>query len=310
MIKLLSTILLSALFATQSVQAEPKTVRVSAVQYLYEGKRTEEQFFSKMEKWIGEAKQKKSDLVVFPELIAHDVKKNTETEKELVEIPEIAKNFTPKYYKFIQAQAKKTKMMILGGTAPRLTSTGSIRNTAILAFPDGTAVFQDKLFLTPDEVDWKWETGEELQVFTHPKLGRFVIAICYDSEFPQVSNMIARANPSLILVPSMTGYKGYKRVRFTSQARAVEHFAYVVVVGTVSPKDAANTDDVGQAVIIPPQETGFPDLVAEGPYNLPAVVTGEIDLKLLHSKKATVGIFPARDGNARKAPMELKEVNL
>lgn len=295
---------------TPDVYADLGTLRVSAVQYPIQGGLTVDAYFQKVEKWIIEAKTKKADLVIFPELIGLDVKKAKTLSEELIEIPEIAKNVTPKYFDFIKAQAKKTQMMILGGSIPRMTSNGKIRNTAILAFPDGTAIFQDKMFMTPDEVDWKWEPGEELQAFTHPKLGRFVITTCYDSEFPQISALLAKANPALILVPSMTGYKGLKRVRFTSQGRAVEHYAYVVVTGTVSAKGSQDKEDVGQAVMVPPQDEGFPDFVAEGPYNVPALVSGVLDLKHITEMKPKAGVFPAREGVIRTAPLVLKEVNL
>ena len=51
----------------------------------------------------------------------------------------------------------------------------------------------------------------------------FVILICHDSEFPQLSTKLLELKPQVIFVPSQTdGEFGRERVRATSRARAID----------------------------------------------------------------------------------------
>ena len=55
-------------------------------------------------------------------------------------------------------------------------------------------------------------------------LGKFAIAICYDSEFPLLVRAMAEAGADVVLVPSCTErVSGYHRVRTGSMARALEN---------------------------------------------------------------------------------------
>ncbi|HVH99270.1 MAG TPA: nitrilase-related carbon-nitrogen hydrolase, partial [Enhygromyxa sp.] len=188
---------------------------------------------------------------------------------------------------------------ILGGTAPRSTDAGIV-NTAMLAFPNGQRVLQDKLFLTPDEAAWGWTTGDSLQVFDTP-WGRSTMLICYDSQFPSLSHQLGEAAPELLLIPSMTCDKGLFRVRWSAQARAIEHHAYVVVVGTVDAHASA-AGFHGQAVVLTPQDSGFAGVLAEGPRNREAIVHAKLDLAQLRRSRIAAGLYAARDQAKRAIP--------
>jgi predicted amidohydrolase len=198
----------------------------------------------------------------------------------------------------MKEKSKEFQITILGGSFP-FEVDDEIRNIALMSFEDGTTYTQEKLFLTPDEIGWGWKPGHELKLFEHPTIGRFTIHICYDSEFPQMSTMIADFRPRVVFIPSMTGERGFNRVRWSAQARAVEHYAYVVLTGTVSAISPKNTDYVGQAAFLTPQDEGFPKLTQQGTFNKPQLQTATLDFELLDAKRKTAGIYPAKDFSNR-----------
>lgn len=67
------------------------------------------------------------------------------------------------------------------------------------------------MFLTPDEVEWGWEATDTLNIIKAP-WGTTAIAICYDSEFPLVTQTLAGNVVDVVLVPSMTEETGFTRV--------------------------------------------------------------------------------------------------
>lgn len=285
--------------------AAPVTERwkVAAVQFPIENGLAPADFLQKVRGYAREAKAQGAGVVVFPELTALDLIPRGTTEQDAAALKQVAEKLTPQIFESVQAMAKEEGLAILAGSFPRSTPKGVV-NTAILAFPEGRVVLQDKLFLTPDEVAWGWVGGDELKVFDAP-WGRTTILICYDSQFPALSHELRQALPEVVLVPSMTGSKGLKRVRWASQARAVEHHAYVVVTGTTDPVGRAGRDYSGQAVFLTPQEEGFPGLLQAGKKDVPSVVSAELDLIKLRQSRVQSGIYSVRDFNRRTTPIRV-----
>lgn len=275
-----------------------KSVIVSAVQFQIIGNHSAEQFFERIEAYVKQAVEKKSTLVVFPELLTDDTlpSKTTLTEAELAR--QTAKNLTPKYFEKVIALSAQYKIAILAGTSPRFVGK-KIFNTALLAFPDGRTIYQDKIFITGWEVDQGWSNGDTLQVFEAP-WGRTVILTCYDSEFPLISQKLADLKPEWILIPSMTtSNAGYNRVRWSSQARAVEHHAFIVLTGTVG-SPAPNYMHHGQAAFIEPWDKTFFGLINEGPKNAPALVTGVFDIEALRANRIKTRYYPVKTQATRQ----------
>jgi predicted amidohydrolase len=291
------------LFSSRAAMIESMNVlKVAAVQFpLAEGV-SAETFLAKVSHYIEDAKAQGSDLVVFPELITTELVDWARA--DIPQLQAIAKDFTPRYIEFIKEQARRNGISILGGTTPRLTPEGIV-NTAVLAMPNGKTVFQDKLFLTPDEKLWGWEGGTSLKTFETP-WGKTAILICFDCEFPIISNMLAKERPDVILVPSWTSTEsGLNRVDFSARARAVEHYAYVIKTGTVHA-ETSSQDHFGQASLHTPQDKGFAVKAKEGALNEAQILFGTLDLRALREGKAKSGYQPANEQNLRKKPLTLE----
>jgi predicted amidohydrolase len=216
----------------------------------------------------------------------------------------VAKESTPKIFAAVKAMAQKNKIAVLGGTFPNYAGR-EIRNTAVLALANGQVHLQEKLFLTPDEKIWDWASGQELKVIEAP-WGRTVILICYDSEFAILSQKLSSLAPELILVPSMTDtVEGFRRVRWSSQARAIEHRAFVAHVGTLGEADPT-WPNYGQASVLSPSEKAFPGVLAEGEPNSTKIVYAELDFNKLRETRHKVGIYSACEEKARRRPISVK----
>ncbi|MEW6058319.1 MAG: nitrilase-related carbon-nitrogen hydrolase, partial [Bdellovibrionota bacterium] len=270
------------------------TLRVAAVQYPIEWNKDLNAFLRALEDHVSDAKAQGAELVVFPELPILDMLDPSRPEES--QLRELATSITPVIFQHALALARSMNISVLAGSYPRLNSNADIVNTAVLAFPDGRSVYQDKLFLTPDEISWHWVPGDDLKVFNAP-WGKSVILICYDCEIPMISSILAKEKPEIFLIPSMTGEKGFYRVRWAAQARAVEHYAFAVHTGTVDEKGA---DLHGQAAILTPQDTGFPGVLAEGTKNRRQVLTGVLDLDHLRERRESAGIYPAKHQSERR----------
>lgn len=90
---------------------------------------------------------------------------------------------------------------------------------------------------------------------------RFVTAICFDIEFPQLSAALAANPPDVVLVPSCTDtLHGYWRVRHCAAARAIELQSYCVIATCISGNPAIPDMDnhLGKACILGPCDAPFP----------------------------------------------------
>jgi predicted amidohydrolase len=275
------------------------TTKVALVPFQIQGNQSYENFWLKIIANVDRAIANKANLIVFPELLTADLVDAAEAKESLtVQFRRVAEKFTPKYMTDIQKLALDRKVNIVAGSSPRIVGK-NIYNTAIFATAEGRLETQDKVFLTPDEKDWGWASGDKLKVID-TSLGRLAILICYDAEFPQLSHDLAPLNPEIMIVPSMTDtIEGFRRVRWTAQARAIEHRAYVVHVGTTGNPDPS-WPHWAQASALSPSEKGFPGLLAEGKANESEILMVDLDMKKLREARAKRGIHPSKDQNERK----------
>lgn len=269
-------------------------LKVAAVQFPIQGGQSQDGFLQKIENTLQMASEQKVELVVLPELISLDLwpKNSKKSERDIV--LEIAK-FTPEYLKQMQAFAKKFKVDVVAGSVPILEEE-KLFNRSYFVSKKGDVQFQDKIMLTP----WGKKTGFATSEQIRPIItdwGFFILLICYDVESPSVSNFLTKLNIELplIVVPSMTeSEEGYRRVQYTSQARAVEHHTYVVVAGTVgmAAKDWVN---VGQGQIYGPQAPGFPAVIKQGPKDKAGLVIETLDLAKLRESQSKREFYPASE---------------
>lgn len=270
-------------------------LRVAALQYPITGALDWSAFEAKFRQQAMKGAQTGAELLVFPELLTLDALKPGEPEKAAVE--RIARELTPRWIELARALALELKVSIMAGTSPRFVG-GVMRNTALTVLSDGRVFFQDKLFLTKWEADMGITPGQTIEVVPAP-WGPTAVLICYDIEFPYVSQSLAAAAPEVILVPSQTESPwGMRRVLWSAQARAIEHHAFVVVspaVGHPQPQWRL----YGQAAVITPQEKGYWARPLTGLRHKESFVMDQLNLETLRRIRAESKFYPVRDQRGR-----------
>lgn len=276
--------------------------KISLIPYKITGDQSIEQIGARVSDGVAKAAADKPSLIMLPELISFDLIPVNGGDNIAENLKKHAAYFE-QYVELAKSLAKKHKLNLLAGSFQRIVD-GEILNTAVLVKKDGSVIFQDKLFLTPWEVKQGWSNGKRLNIFEIDGI-KMVILICHDSEFPVVSQAITKAKPEVILVPSMTDDNhGYARVSRTSMARAVEHMAYVLQLGTTSLADAPWHTYYGNAALWTPQNSSFANAESGSEVGSDKPMLFKLNIKKLRATRAQVSqVYPARDQNARPDPI-------
>jgi predicted amidohydrolase len=237
-------------------------------------------YTKKVEALAMSAKQQKVDLLMLPEYAGLEIgDEHFTTDRELFAAIQL---LLDKYIVFFQELAQRYQLYILAGTIPVLVAPEKYVNRAYCFTPSGTYHYQDKLQLTEyEKVSHLLLQGKTQSVMETP-WGKIGIAICYDSEFPEIVRALVKAGAWLILVPSYTvSLAGFYLVSLSSRARAIENQCCVAVsflVGTVTRGTAIPEEAVGTSGVYGPADKGFPDngLIAEGIPNEENMVIAEV----------------------------------
>jgi predicted amidohydrolase len=284
-------------WADSSPSEATPTLRTTVVTYPIEYNLRLPEFLSKVENYVKDSAAEGAQLVVLPELLSFDTVRLT-GESMAAQGRQIARDISPAYLEALQRWSREYDIAIFGGSTPWVLegSASTIVNRAFLVFQDGQLISQDKNYLTPDEAqDYGWHGVQDSVAVHDTPLGRIVILVCYDVEFPLISQKIAASQPEILIVPSMTSPQGFGRVRVTSQARAVEHHAYVIVSGVVDALNSSRDHYTGNSAIFEPYDIGYTGTLAEGSFDKEGRISATLDLQKLRRSKRSSGFYPGRD---------------
>lgn len=124
--------------------------------------------------------------------------------------------------------------------------------------------------------------------------GKIGVLICYDSEFPELSRLLADEGMDILFVPFLTDTQnGYSRVRHCSHARAIENECYVAIAGSVGNLPNVHNMDIqfAQSMVFSPSDFSFPTngIKAEATPNTEMILIADVNISLLrelHEKGA------------------------
>lgn len=162
-----------------------------------------------------------ADVVVLPELICLELLCGR-TDRDACEVSHQA---SAEWESACRRLASTHQVRLVGGSVIVRSGHGFV-NRAIVAEPDGSAWFQDKLVMTQfEQDDWSLMAGHG-----HTVRAGLAVAVCYDTEFSRVYEPLADRGATLVAVPSFTETPhGHHRVHTCAAARATE-FQVVVAV--------------------------------------------------------------------------------
>jgi predicted amidohydrolase len=281
--------------------AKPARIRIAAAQYPIERLADLGAWEAKITRWAEEAAGMGADLVVFPEYGAMEVAgtMGDAVAGDLAASLEAVAREMPRLEAHCVGLARRLGIHILAPSGPVRRNDGRCANAASLIAPSGRVGVQEKLILTPFELNWGIAPGAGLQVF-ETALGRIGVLVCYDCEFPLLARAQKEAGARLLLVPSCTErVSGYNRVRTGAMARALENAVVTVQSPTVgdAPWSPAVDRNSGAAGIYVPAEAGVSDtgIIAEGRLNAAELVVGDVDVEALAQLSVTGEMRNAAD---------------
>lgn len=287
-------------FSVHSETAQKDIVRVATVQLQMRKVTSFEDFMSSVEYFVDSVSAYKSDFAVFPELFTLPLLALAETRLPPSEAIEKLTEYTPRFIEAMRKLAVSYNINIIGGSHPTRADDGDIQNIAYVFLRDGSVHAQEKIHPTPNERHyWNIKGGDEISTID-TDCGPIGILICYDSEFPELARRMADEGARILFVPFCTDNRqGYLRVRYCSQARAIENQCYVVMSGNVGNLPGVENMDVNYAesCILTPCDFPFArdGIAAECSENVETVAIADLDLTDLSWARANGTVRNLRD---------------
>ncbi len=277
-----------------------EVIRVATVQFQARRVETFEEFIANIEYFVDVVSDYRSDFVVFPELFTLPLlsleKKRLSPAQSIEKLTE----YTPRFVEAMRGLAISYNINIIGGSHPTRAADGDIQNVAYVFLRDGSVHEQEKIHPTPNERHW-WNIkgGDEVSTIK-TDCGPIGVLICYDSEFPELARRLADEGAKLLFVPFCTDNRqGYMRVRYCSQARAIENQCYVVMSGNVGNLPGVENFDVqyAQSVIITPCDFPFArdGIAAECTENVETIAVADLDMSDIAWARAEGTVRNLRD---------------
>jgi predicted amidohydrolase/GNAT superfamily N-acetyltransferase len=259
-------------------------VRLGLIQWQMRTYNSLEELMRQVEYFVDSVAAYRSDFALFPEFFNAPLMAKYNHMHEPDAIRELA-IYTGVIVEKMQQLSISYNINIITGSMPELIDD-KLFNVGYLCRRDGSLERYEKIHVTPDEAKiWGMQRGHKLQTF-ETDAGKIGILICYDSEFPELSRLLADEGMDILFVPFLTDTQnGYSRVRLCAQARAIENECYVAIAGSVGNLPNVSNMDIqyAQSAVFTPCDFSFPSngIKAEATTNTEMILVADVDLSLL-----------------------------
>ncbi len=257
-------------------------MRVAACNWEIASLRHRDEFYDRLFAVGTSALKDGVDLLVLPECIVLEL---ASLYPDLTG-PDLMVRIAEEADRFEQAISKMASEIgaVIGGSHFRVRDSDHVEHFSRFA-ADGVVCDQPKNVMTQFERhEWRLQRGRGL--FPASFLGRTVgTLVCYDSEFPSATRALVEAGAELVCVPAYTETRrGFQRVRWSCQARALENQIYVIhasLIGSFGREPIPTT--FGSSAILCPSVRPFPEsaVLAETPLNQPGLAIADLDFDML-----------------------------
>jgi len=235
-------------------------VRVATVQFQMRGLTSKDEFRRQIEYFVDVASDYRADFVVFPENLTLQLLSLEPKPLQPKEGVERITSYTDWFCKFMSGFAVSYNINIIGGTHPIIDGDGEIKNVCYVFLRDGSVHPREKIHPTPSESYWWNIKGGTKADIIDTDCGPVGVMICYDSEFPELARHLVDQGAMILFVPFCTDERrGFLRVRYCSQARAIENQCYVVLSGVVGNLPNVENMDIhyAESCILTPCDFAF-----------------------------------------------------
>jgi predicted amidohydrolase len=275
-------------------------VRIAIVQWGFDRVSSFDAFATRLRHFVTIARDYRADFVLFPELFTCELLSASPTPLRGEAANDALHAHTDAFVALLQELAQSHGVNIIGGSHLQRIADGSVRNVCHVALRDGTLHRREKLHITPSETSaWSVQGGDSAATIATDR-GTIAIAICYDSEFPELTRHLVAQGAEILFVPFCTDDRyGYLRVRQSSAARAIENQIYVALAGNVGIlKDVPDLDQqYAQSCVLTPCDVNFArdGIAVEATANIESLVIADVDLAQLREARTNGTVRNLRD---------------
>jgi predicted amidohydrolase/GNAT superfamily N-acetyltransferase len=287
-----------------------KVVRLGLVQWQMRPYKDFDDLMQQAEFFIDALSSYRCDFALFPEYFNAPLMAENNHMSEPDAIRALAQ-YTETITQRFSELAISYNINIISGSMPEIRD-GHLFNVGYLCRRDGTTERYEKLHVTPDEAKvWGLMGGNQLKAFD-TDCGKIGILICYDSEFPELSRLLADEGMDILFVPFLTDTQNaYSRVRHCAQARAIENECYVAIAGSVGNLPRVHNMDIqyAQSMVFTPCDFAFPTtgIKAEATPNTEMILIADVDIYSLRELNEFGSVRNLKD--RRKDLFELTKRN-
>jgi predicted amidohydrolase len=264
--------------------AQKTVIRLGLIQWQMRLYKNYEEVIEQAEYFIDAVSGYRSDFALFPEFFNAPLMAEFNHLSEADAIRELAK-YTERFKEDFSRLAISYNINIISGSMPELVD-GTLNNVGFVCKRDGEVEKYAKIHVTPDEQKvWGLKGSDKIKAFD-TDCGKIGVLICYDSEFPELSRLLAKEGMDILFVPFLTDTQnGYSRVKICAQARAIENECYVAIAGCVGNLPKVENMDIqyAQSAVFTPCDFAFPanGIKAESTPNTEMILIADVDLELL-----------------------------
>lgn len=261
-----------------------KVVRLGLIQWQMRLYKNLEEMMQQVEYFVDSVAAYRCDFALLPEFFNAPLMAEYNHLSPAEAVKKLAEYTTHIREKFSEF-AVSYNINIITGSMPEMKD-GKLYNIGHLCRRDGTVEQYSKIHVTPDEERvWGLCGGSQVKTFD-TDCGKIGILICYDSEFPELSRLLADEGMDILFVPFLTDTQnGYFRVRHCAQSRAIENECYVAIAGSVGNLPKVHNMDIqyAQSAVLTPCDFSFPanGVKAETTPNTEMVLIADVDIDLL-----------------------------
>ncbi len=265
-------------------QLNKRVVRLGLIQWQMRPYKNMNELIEQAEYFIDSLSSYKSDFALFPEFFNAPLMAQYNNLSESDAIRKLAE-YTIPLRDALSSLSVSYNINIITGSMPEIIN-GELFNTGFLCKRDGSIDRYEKIHVTPDEEKvWGLKGGSTVRTFD-TDAGKIGILICYDVEFPELGRLLADEGIDILFVPYLTDTQnGYSRVRYCSQARAIENECFVAITGSVGNLPKVRNMDIqySQSMVFTPCDFPFPvnGIKSEATPNTEMILISDVDLDLL-----------------------------
>ena len=295
--------------ANDKATTKKKIIRLGLIQWQMRLYADMDELMQQAEYFIDAVSGYRSDFALFPEFFNAPLMAENNHLTDAEAIRELAKHTDAIVKKFSEF-AITYNINIITGSMPEIKGD-LLYNAGYLCKRDGSVERYEKLHVTPDEAKvWGMQGGNQLKALD-TDCGKIGILIFYDSEFPELSRILADEGMDILFIPFLTDTQnGYSRVRHCAQARAIENECYVAIAGSVGNLPKVHNMDIqfAQSMVFTPCDFSFPanGIKAEATTNTEMILIADCDIDLLRELNQFGAVRNLKD--RRKDIFDMKKI--